>query len=43
MFYFAISAVALVGSAWYIIKDVPGGKVQKLNPNSFRFRPWDVA
>ena len=28
MFCFSISALALVG-AWYMLKDVPGGKVSK--------------
>lgn len=42
MFYFMVSAAA-IGGAWYMLKDVPGGYVHRHTPNSFRFKPWDLA
>ncbi len=39
---FCISVLA-IGGAWYMLKDVPGGKVQKYTPNMYRREPMDVA
>lgn len=36
--YFIVSGVAFVG-AWFILKDVPGGAVQRRTPNRFRSEP----
>jgi hypothetical protein len=40
--YFLVSGVALVG-AWFMLKDVPGGIAERYTPNSFKFKPWDLA
>ena len=42
MIFLLISSIFIFG-VWFMLKDAPGGYVQKHTPRALRAESWDVA